>query len=227
MASSRQKIIQENRMKRRRGVLLSSISIMVALIGTISGLFLTLNGRVGFARDTSDVRLRDEIMMQVAELEKEREDVRRSLLASQEMQRTFLQAAQQKGSIVYKEGLNPQDREQILRITAAQNDLSKQLTRLNDAILQTPEKAVAIPVLKQQITDLQDKYRGDNDAMHAEIGRLYTMMSIFFGSMVALIVGVGGLFFSIFKHRADRTPRNETDNNNQPPSPREVAVVAE
>jgi hypothetical protein len=221
--NSRQKRLREEQNKRKREVLFSSIWIMVAFIGTVGGLIVTVNGRGAFRIGPDDGRERGEIQAQLAELRKEREDVRLSLMESREMQQTFLQAAHQKGSILYKESLSPENRAQIDKIASAQDDLSKQLARLNDAILQTPEKAVAIPVLKQQVTDLQEKYRGDNEAMHAEIGRLYTMMSIFFGSMVALIVGVGGLFFSVFKHRADRSLRRETDDTN-PPSPVQTAV---
>jgi hypothetical protein len=217
MRNLRQELAQESRRRRRREVLLSSISIALALLLTVSGLFVTLNGRGNFANDANDARLRDEIRTQTIALQKAREEVDRSLMESRVMQDTFFKAARQRGTVLYKEGLSPQDREQIDKISAAQDDLSGQLTRLNDAILQTPEKAAAIPVLKQQISDLQDKYRGDNDAMHAEIGRLYTMMSIFFGSMVALIVGVGGLFFSIFKQRSDRIQRSELNHKNLPP----------
>jgi hypothetical protein len=138
------------------------------------------------------------------------------------MQQAFLQAARRKGAVVYKEGLSPGDRARLQKLAATQDDLGRQLAVLDDAIMQTPEKAVAIPVLKQQISDLEDKYRGDNDAMHAEMGHLYTMMSIFFGSMVALIVGVGGLFFNIFKHRSDRPPHEDNDNA---PSPTPAAAA--
>jgi len=220
MPSIRRTTRLENRTKRRREVLVSSIAIMLALVGTTSGLIATLQGRGALFAGDQDLRLRDEVLRQRIEVEKARDDAQRSLLAAQETQRTFLQAAKLKGSVLYQEGMSPEDRAQMQKIASSQDDLNKQLTTLNEAILQTPEKAVAIPVLKQQIGDLQDKYRGDNDAMHAEIGRLYTMMSIFFGSMVALIVGVGGLFFSVFKQRAERHQHTESDNQQKtPPQP--------
>jgi hypothetical protein len=204
----------EARRRRRREILWFSSAIVAALLGTVSGLFFTLNGRsIDLRQSSSDLRAREQFEYQMSELAKERDDLRRAILVSEETQRNLIEASRHKGTVLYKEGLSPEDQEQLRKVVAAEDDLSKRLAALESAILQTPEKAVAIPVLKQQITDLQDKYRGDNDAMHGKIGRLYTMMSIFFGSMVALIVGVGGLFFSIFKHRADKAPRSEGDAN--------------
>jgi hypothetical protein len=173
----------------------------------VAGLFFTLADRSSNFLADSDSRIKAQQGIQAVELDRLRDQLRQAIRSSEETQRNLIEASRRKGSVLYKEGLSPDDKERLRKIEDGQAELGKRLGALESSILETPEKAVSIPVLRQQIADLQDKYRGDNDAMHAEIGRLYTMLSIFFGSMVALIVGISGLFFSIFKHRADRSPR--------------------
>jgi len=205
------------RYKRRRYILLSSVSIAIALFGTTAGFFSTLSDRShNLFEYSSDARTRAQLEYQAAELARAQDQLHQVIVASEETQQNMIEASRRKGSVLYKEGLSPEDKERLRKIEDGQTELGTRLGALESTILETPEKAVSVPVLKQQIGDLQDKYRSDNDAMHAELGRMYTMMSIFFGSMVALIVGISGLFFSIFKHRSDRSPRS--DRESSPPS---------
>ena len=65
--------------------------------------------------------------------------------------------------------------------------------------MESPEKAVGLPMLRQQLVDAQDRMRGDFDNIHGEIARLYTMLQWFLGLMIPLIVAVGGMVLSTFK----------------------------
>jgi hypothetical protein len=121
--------------------------------------------------------------------------------ASRELQYSLLEAARKKGVVQYSQGLSTPDRQALDTVVASQANLDKRFSALEASLSQSPEKAVALPLLKQQITDMQEKDRGDLDNVHGEIGRLYTMMQWFLGLMLTLIIGVGGLIVNNLKRR--------------------------
>lgn len=207
MASKR--MVWANMQTRRGELLWSSLAIWVSLVAALIGFFGVWTQRGQMMRSATNAHAQAQLDYERAELARQQAQLQSMIAASVETEQSILEASRRKGSVLYKEGLSPEDRERLSHIEATEDDLSRRLAALESAILQTPEKAVAIPVMRQQIADLKDKYQSDNDAMHAEIGRLYTMMSIFFGSIVALIIGVGGLYFSVFKQRAETQSRTE------------------
>jgi hypothetical protein len=128
----------------------------------------------------------------------------RSQEIQEELQRAIDKARKDKVVLSYREGLDPADRQALERIAQTQQDLDKRLSSLEGALMASPERAVSVPILKQQVTDLEERDKGEHDAIHGEIGRQSTLMIWFFGSMVTLILGVGGLFFNVFKHQTDK-----------------------
>jgi hypothetical protein len=101
-------------------------------------------------------------------------------------------------------GLNPSEQEALSSIQVDQKSLDQRLTALEGALLQSPEKAIALPLLRQQLADIQEKNRGDEDNINGEINRLYGMMQWFLGLMITLIIGVGGLVVNSFRQNSER-----------------------
>ena len=99
------------------------------------------------------------------------------------------------------EGLSVADRQAIDQVKRSTEDQRLRISILENALLQTPEKALAVPLLRQQLIDIEDKDKGDSDNIHGEINRLYGMMQWFLGLMITLIIGVGGLVANSFSRR--------------------------
>jgi uncharacterized coiled-coil protein SlyX len=108
------------------------------------------------------------------------------------------------------------DRAALESVEKANRDLDKRLGALEDALLQTPEKAVALPLLRQQLSDIQDKAKSDSDSLRAEINHLYGMMQWFLGLMITLIIGVGGLAVNSFRQSGEKHKSYNQDKPGEP-----------
>ncbi len=98
--------------------------------------------------------------------------------------------------------LNPTDRQSIAEIKDAEAKLDVRLSSLETSIMATPEKAVAVPMLKQQVDALQDRTHSDLDGIRGEIGRLFTLTQWFIGLMFTIALGMFGLSFNLRKAAA-------------------------
>jgi septal ring factor EnvC (AmiA/AmiB activator) len=96
------------------------------------------------------------------------------------------------------------EQQALSTVEASQKELDRRLSSLEGALLQSPEKAIALPLLRQQLSDIQEKNRGDEDHINGEINRLYGMMQWFLGLMITLIIGVGGLVVNSFRQSSER-----------------------
>lgn len=74
---------------------------------------------------------------------------------------------------------------------------------LENALANTPEKALALPMLKQEVDNLQDRTHSDFEGVRGEIGRLFTLTQWFIGLMFTTALGVFGLALSNIQ-RGDR-----------------------
>jgi hypothetical protein len=95
--------------------------------------------------------------------------------------------------------LDPADRQSIADIKDAEAKLDARLSSLETSIMATPEKAVAVPMLKQQVDALQDRTHSDLDGIRGEIGRLFTLTQWFIGLMFTIALGMFGLSFNLRK----------------------------
>lgn len=95
--------------------------------------------------------------------------------------------------------LSPTDRQSIADIKDAEARLDVRLSSLETSIMSTPEKAVAVPMLKQQVDALQDRTHSDLDGIRGEIGRLFTLTQWFIGLMFTIALGMFGLSFNLRK----------------------------
>jgi hypothetical protein len=198
-------------LRRRWTLLASSVSIAVALGGVVTSFFTVVEQKrrgdyasesVAAAVDAS----RRAAQSEASRLAMEVERLRASNAAIQES----LAQAIGKGAKVQIGGLTPQERDTLSQTATIAGQLDKRMLALETAILQTPEKAVAVPLLRQQLIDLQDRTHGDVDGVRGEISRLYTMLQWLLGLMVTIIIGVGGLIANSLRQIGERkreTPR--------------------
>jgi chromosome segregation ATPase len=107
-----------------------------------------------------------------------------------------------KGEGRYSE-LSPVDRHLLDQLKAEQDELARRMGTLENVLANTPEKALALPMMKQQVDNLQDRTHSDLDGVRGEIGRLFTLTQWFIGLMFTIALGVFGLALSNIR-RGDR-----------------------
>ena len=86
--------------------------------------------------------------------------------------------------------------------------LNQKVDRLGDIILESPEKALAIPLIRKEVEELNDKQRALAISVEGQIDRIYDFSKWFFGLMITLAIGLVTMGFV-------RRPREL----NQPDSP--------
>jgi hypothetical protein len=89
--------------------------------------------------------------------------------------------------------LSPVDRQALKELKSNEEQLQGRMTSLETALVATPEKAIALPMLKQQMDMLQDRTRGDLDGVRGEMGRLFTMVQWCIGIIVTIGLAVLGI----------------------------------
>lgn len=99
--------------------------------------------------------------------------------------------------------LSPPDRHLLDEVKANQDRLQARLASLENALVATPEKALAVPMLRQQLDTIQERTRADIDSVHSEIGRLFALTQWFIGLMFTIALGVFGLALANLK-RSDK-----------------------
>jgi hypothetical protein len=87
---------------------------------------------------------------------------------------------------------------QIAKVSAQLDSLQTQVKVLEDAIQQSPEKTLAVPLLKKDMDNLKDSYHHDLDNTQAEINRVYDQNKWFIGLMFTMALGLLGLAVSNF-----------------------------
>ncbi len=74
------------------------------------------------------------------------------------------------------------------QLDAAQADIAK----LNAAIQQSPDKALAVPLLRKDFDNMRDMYRHDLENTQSEISRVYDQNKWFIGLMFTMAIGIIG-----------------------------------
>jgi hypothetical protein len=90
-------------------------------------------------------------------------------------------------------GLMTEERRSLNQLLVNQTQLSNRMSALEGALINSPEKALALPLMKQQLVDTQDRVRSDIDGMRAEFGRLFTTVQWALGLIITVILGLAGL----------------------------------
>jgi len=84
---------------------------------------------------------------------------------------------------------------QILGFKFQLEKLETQMKTINNVILQSPEKALEIPMLKKDITVLKAQYEKSNLALQREITRAYETMKWVIGTIILGLLGLGASVF--------------------------------
>lgn len=99
---------------------------------------------------------------------------------------------------------------QMARISAQLELAQTDIAKLNAAIQQTPDKALAVPLLRKDFENMRDMYRHDLDNTQNEINRVYDQNKWFIGLMFTMAIGIIGLAVSNFLQA--RKPLRQTDS---------------
>jgi len=81
----------------------------------------------------------------------------------------------------------------VSELTSRQDAISKRMEALEGSLLNTPEKALALPLLRQQLSDSQDGEKNDVTSLRAEIGGVQTTANWALGLLITLIISLFGL----------------------------------
>src|SRR4051794_19903045 len=157
-----------------------AVPVVVALIGMVAAVFAafisSFTGRdLNRGSQLGDLQLREQ--QEIVRRAQNAAETARSEIAVLVEQNKALQAAIAKAASDHRlpsfSILNPADRQTLDDIKSSQNQLQTRLAALETSLLNTPEKALSVPLLKQQVDSLQDRAHNDLDAVRGEIGRLY------------------------------------------------------
>lgn len=69
-------------------------------------------------------------------------------------------------------------------------NLDERLGRLEGAILQNPEKALSVPLLRRDLDNLERSYASGVESLRAEVERIYGVAKWFGGLILAMVIGV-------------------------------------
>ena len=85
-------------------------------------------------------------------------------------------------------------------ITQRISGLEKKMSTIETAIVDSPERAMSIPILRRDLDSLRTDVRSDLAGTKQEIDRVYDMSKWFIGLMATMAVGILGLAFgNLFK----------------------------
>ena len=69
-------------------------------------------------------------------------------------------------------------------------DVTGRLSKLEEAILSTPERALAVPLLRQDLDRFKEQYQRDIDAVALDVGRAYDINKWVIGLIATAILGL-------------------------------------
>ena len=190
----------------------SAIGILAALatmVGTVVATFTVYQGRDVAERQAQEAyRQREFAMHAQREAENASEAVARLREENAALRKTLENGNKGGQERRYAE-LSPIDRQTINQIKSDQDQLRSRFTALETTLVTTPEKAIAVPMLKQQIDAIQDRSHADLDSVRGEIGRLFTLTQWFIGLMFTIALGVFGLALSNLKKASEKPAEKE------------------
>ena len=77
-------------------------------------------------------------------------------------------------------------------------NISKRLDDLDAAIMNNPDKALSVPLLRRDLDTLKIEYQKDIDSSGKQIDRIYDQNKWFIGLMFSMAIGLIGLAISNF-----------------------------
>ncbi|MEO1020817.1 MAG: hypothetical protein AAFY56_24540, partial [Pseudomonadota bacterium] len=77
-------------------------------------------------------------------------------------------------------------------------EIDNKIQQLNNIILDSPEKALSVPLLRNELESLQSDFRGDIVVARREIDRIYDMNKWLIGLMATMALSILGLAIGNF-----------------------------
>ena len=209
----------KKRKDRRRSLQsVTGFALAAALLGAVFSLFSLRSDQSRRERDAKEqIYARYNQEQQLAALVKRADETQRE---NMRLEALLEQALSGKSGPPGRIAASAQpDKDLLDNIGKSNRDLDQRMNALETAILQTPEKAVSLPLIRQQLLDMQDKDKGESDALHGEIGRLYGIMQWFLGLMITIIIGVGSMAINSFRSGTERNKPKPEESEQVPPKP--------
>jgi hypothetical protein len=178
----------------------SSVALISAVI-TMAGLLIAvITSRQDIAFENYKRKAMDRflVMKQQEQIEQTNKEVQ-ELRTTNEAIKKSLEQVRSSGRRISMSALDLKDRQKIDGIVQSQSNLDARMSVLENSLMASPEKAVAVPILKQQLDSLQDRTHSDLDGIRSEIGRLFTLTQWFIGLMFTIALGMFGLSFNLRK----------------------------
>jgi len=187
---------RKSRLQLWASVTIPVLTAVLAMVGALAATIVTQREKAVTESKIADALRQREIINQILA---ESKDTRLELTETQArvdaIQHT-MDSATKSGKTPQYGLLSPTDRQSLDQIKADQAQLRTRLSGLETALMTTPDKALAVPMLKQQLDILQDRTHSDLDSIRGEIGRLFTLTQWFIGLMFTIAIGVFGLALS-------------------------------
>jgi hypothetical protein len=186
---------------RRRNLVtrISSVALAVAIAGSATAFFEIYIDQKGKdqAAKISDDKIKA-IILQLNETEHTAQQLRENVKAYEARLDKAGDSGKPSG------GLTTADQQALVRAENGYADLDRRMSSLEAALMQSPDKSIAVPLLRQQMIDMQDKSNRDIENLQGELNRLYGIMQWFLGLMITSILGVGGLVMNSFRQTSER-----------------------
>lgn len=183
----------------RLGSWIALISATATLIGLFGAVFTTSREkeRAAYMADKADRN--QQLVLEEAERVRNLEKQVADLRGVNEQVMRSLDEVRRSGKPFSWVNLTPEERQEINQLNKKEDRLDQRLASLEGALSTSPEKAIAVPMLKQELESLQDRTHNDIDAIRGEIGRLFTLTQWFIGLMFTIALGMFGLSFNLHK----------------------------
>ncbi len=181
------------------------VAALIAMFGALVAGFLGYSGtKQQREAALSELRQREMAERNAAFAEQSRLQVQELQRQVEMLQRALQNASRPTNGGGQRAELSPVDRHFLDELKVGQDQLSTRMGTLENVLANTPEKALALPMLRQQVDSLQDRTHSDLEGVRGEIGRLFTLTQWFIALMFTIALGVFGLALSNIR-RGDRT----------------------
>lgn len=173
--------------KRERWITLSSV---IAVAAGVLGLVLSVSPLFNQITDTSvtnETKILTAIDTTTVELDKLKGDIKR---LDEELKKLATVSGTEPTSVQLKAFSNKIDETQ------------SRITNLEKVIMDNPAKALEMPLVRKDLTELEKTHRDDLVAARQEIERIYDLSKWFLGLMVTSSIAIIGLAISNFFKRS-------------------------
>ena len=89
--------------------------------------------------------------------------------------------------------------------------LGERFTRLEQTILDNPNRALTVPLLQKDVESMKDAHASEIGAVRVEVARIYDLNKWFIGLMVTMAVGMIALALGNLVRPGKPTPQEKPD----------------